>query len=94
MIFDPLRLQRANVVDAAERLQYRSLTFDETYRAAESVGDDQDVAEQDGGIRPIAAHGLQRRFDRQVRSVAEPQEVRLLFAQASGTPAGIDPPDA
>jgi hypothetical protein len=82
MIFDPVRPQGANVVGSVERRQYRSLTFDEANRPAESVGDDQNVAEQNGGVRLVAAHGLQRRFDRQFRRIAEAQEVRLTRAQA------------
>ena len=71
-----------NVVDSVEWLQHRSLTFDEANRPAQSVRYHQDVAEQNGCIGLVAAHGLQRRFDRQFRRVAELEEVRLTRAQA------------
>ena len=41
---------------------------------AESVGDDQNIAEQDGGVETKSANWLERRFRRQSWRVAKIQE--------------------
>ena len=80
-LVQPLSIEAGDLLGAKQPLQHRTLAFDETDGAPQRVRDDQDVAEQDGRVHPIAAQRLQRRLDAERRGVAEAEEIRGPPAQ-------------
>ena len=74
------RRQRTDLVGCVERIEPRAFADFETYIAAERVGNDQDVGEDDRGVEVEAADRLQSDFGGEVRREAKIEKAAGLGA--------------